>query len=156
MPEFLDTLRNVSPENLSVYAVTVHGIKGSSYQICAGGIGKDAEILEFAAKAGDWETIRKNNGILVGNMETLLAGMREFLTHTEKEEDKPRAPAPDRELLARLLAACKEYNITVMEEALTELEKYSYESGNDLIIWLRQRLDNFDYELIQERLESLQ
>jgi hypothetical protein len=41
-----------------------------------------------------------------------------------------------------------------MEEALTELEKYSYESGEDLVIWLRQQLDNFDYEAIQERLEN--
>jgi CheY-like chemotaxis protein len=155
MPEFLDTLRNVLPENLGVYAVTVHGIKGSSYQICADETGKQAEILEFAAKAGDWETVKKNNGILVGNMEALLAGMREFFAPTEKKEDKPQAPAPDQELLARLLAACKEFNITVMDEALLELEKYSYESGDDLIIWLRQRLDNFDYELIRERLENL-
>jgi hypothetical protein len=41
-----------------------------------------------------------------------------------------------------------------MEAALEELEKYSYESGEDLIGWLRQQLANFDYELIQERLEK--
>ncbi|MDR2020814.1 MAG: response regulator [Treponema sp.] len=154
MPEILAALRKVTPETLGAYAIRVHGIKGSSYQICADETGKQAEILEFAAKAGDWETVKTNNGILVENMETLLAGMGEFFAPAEKKEDKPRAPAPDRELLARLLAACKEYNSAVMDEALLELEKYSYESGEDLIIWLRQRLDNFDYELIQERLEN--
>jgi hypothetical protein len=42
-----------------------------------------------------------------------------------------------------------------MEDLLTELESYSYESGEDLIIWLRQRVNDLDYEAIQERLERL-
>jgi hypothetical protein len=37
---------------------------------------------------------------------------------------------------------------------MEELEGYAYDSGEDLILWLRQRLDNFDYELIRERLEK--
>jgi hypothetical protein len=78
------------------------------------------------------------------------------LVHAQEKEEKPRRPAPDGDLLARLLAACKEYNITAMEDALIELEKYSYESGDDLVVWLRRQLDNFDYELIRERLENLQ
>jgi hypothetical protein len=158
MPEFLKILRGATPENLGVYGVTVHGIKGASYQICAGEMGRQAEVLEFAAKAGDWETIKENNGILVGNMEALLASLEEFFVDAGEgrdREDKPRAPAPDRELLARMLGACKEYNIAAMEEALRELERYAYESGNDLIIWLRRQLDNFDYEAIQQRLENL-
>jgi CheY-like chemotaxis protein len=149
--KFLDVLRDVKPENLGAYAITVHGIKGSSYQICANEVGKQADVLELAAKAGNWERIKKNNGALLGNLETLLANMEEFLAH---KENKPQLPAPNRDLLDRLLAACKEYNITVMEEALIELEKYSYESGEDLVTWLRQHLDNFDYEAIQERLEN--
>jgi CheY-like chemotaxis protein len=155
MPGFLNTLGDVSPENLGAYAVTVHGIKGASYQICADEAGRQAEVLEKAAKAGDWETIKKNNGIFIRTMETLLASLRDFLTQTEEKGDKPLLPAPDRELLSRMLAACKEYNITVMEDLLMELEKYSYESGGDLIIRLRRHIDNLDYEEIQERLEAL-
>ncbi|MDR0709661.1 MAG: response regulator, partial [Spirochaetaceae bacterium] len=45
-PDFLDILRNVSKETLDNYAITLHGIKGSSYQICAGETGKKAEALE--------------------------------------------------------------------------------------------------------------
>jgi CheY-like chemotaxis protein len=155
MPGFLDTLRNAAPGNLGVYAVTVHGIKGASYQICAGGTARQAEILELAAKAGEWETVEKNNEIFIETMETLLAALREFLTDTEEKEDKPQLSVPDRVLLDRLRAACKEYNIPAMESLLTELEKYSYESGDELIIWLRQRVNDLDYEAIQERLERL-
>jgi hypothetical protein len=42
-----------------------------------------------------------------------------------------------------------------MEEVLEELEKYSYESGDELILWLRRQFDGVDYEAIQERLENL-
>jgi signal transduction histidine kinase/response regulator of citrate/malate metabolism len=153
MPELLDSLRDVSPDRLDAYAVTVHGIKGSSYQIYAVEAGRQAEILESASKAGDWKTVKKHNEIFIGTMETLLAGMREFLAHAEQEGSKPRRPRPDRDLLAGLLAACKEYNITAMENVLTELEKYSYESGEDLIRWLRLRTSGLDYEAVQERLE---
>jgi CheY-like chemotaxis protein len=156
IPEFLDILRDVRPGNLDSYVVTVHGIKGSSYQICAEETAKRAEVLELAAEAGEWEKIDKDNGMFIEHLEMLLGNMREFLVQVGGKEDRPRRSAPDRELLGVLLGASKEYNITVMEEALIELERYSYESGDELILWLRQQLDNFDYELIQERLENLQ
>jgi CheY-like chemotaxis protein len=155
VPEFLDTLRDVTPENLKTYAITVHGIKGASYQICAEEAGRQAEALEAAAKAGNWETIKNTNGIFIGNLEILLANIRDLLAHAEKKEDKPRRPVPEPGLFALLLAACKEYDITQMEEVLTELERYSYESGDELVAWLRRQFDNFDYEKIQERLEDL-
>jgi CheY-like chemotaxis protein len=154
MPNFLETLRDAAPDNLEIYAVTVHGIKGASYQICADEAGKQAEVLEFAAKAGDWERVEKNNGGLLETMETLLSALREFLTRIEEKGDKPQLSAPDWELLDRMLAACKDYDITAMETILAELEKYSYKSGEDLIVWLRRSVNDLDYDAIEERLES--
>jgi signal transduction histidine kinase/CheY-like chemotaxis protein len=155
VPDILETLRDTGPENLGAYAVTVHGLKGASYQICAEEAGREAELLETAAKAGDWETINRNNRIFIEHMETLLANMKEFLARREEKGNKPRLPAPGRNHLDRLREACREYNITAMEDALTELEKYAYESGGDLIIWLRRQLDDFNYAAIHERLENL-
>jgi hypothetical protein len=42
-----------------------------------------------------------------------------------------------------------------MEEAVTELESFEYESGGELVVWLREQLDNLEYDAIHERLESL-
>jgi hypothetical protein len=56
-PELLDKLGSLSRETLPDYAVTVHGLKGASYGICAGEIGKEAEELEHAAKAGDYDQV---------------------------------------------------------------------------------------------------
>jgi CheY-like chemotaxis protein/HPt (histidine-containing phosphotransfer) domain-containing protein len=84
IPDFLETLRDVSKENLDSYTVTVHGIKGSSYQICAGAAGKEADILETAARAKDWETIEAYNEIFIKTMEKLLQNLSRFLAELEE------------------------------------------------------------------------
>jgi hypothetical protein len=34
------------------------------------------------------------------------------------------------------------------------LERYRYERGGDLILWLREQAENFDYEAMHKRLEE--
>jgi signal transduction histidine kinase/CheY-like chemotaxis protein/HPt (histidine-containing phosphotransfer) domain-containing protein len=152
LPNFLDTLRGVSEETLDSYAVTVHGIKGASYQICAEEAGKEAELLEMAARAQDWETVAARNGGFIGTMERLLENLSRFLAELEEGDRRPVAPGPDPALLARLFEACGDYNIAAMEETLTELEKHAYESEADLVSWLREQFDNIEYGAIRERL----
>jgi CheY-like chemotaxis protein len=155
IPDFLDALKNVSRENLDAYAVTVHGIKGSSFQICAGGIGKEAEILEAAAKAGDWETVSARNDAIIGAMETLLGNLEVLLAETAGgAAEKAAAGKPDPALLDRLLKACKDYDMAAMEEALAGLEAHTYKTGGELVSWLRKQVDNVEYEAIRERLEK--
>jgi CheY-like chemotaxis protein len=83
MPDFLTTLRDVSRETLDGYTIMVHGIKGSSYQICAEEAGKEAELLETAARAKDWKTVEERNGDFIRTMERLLENLGRFLTETE-------------------------------------------------------------------------
>jgi signal transduction histidine kinase/CheY-like chemotaxis protein len=156
-PDFLGTLRNVSKETLDSYTVTVHGIKGSSYQICAGEAGREAELLEKAAGAKDWDTIEARNGDFIRILEDLLENLGRFLAELAEAEEGKRRPAaarPDPVLLERLLDACKSYNTVIMEELLTELEKYAYESGANLVSWLRRQFDNIEYDAIREHLEK--
>jgi signal transduction histidine kinase/CheY-like chemotaxis protein len=83
IPDFLNTLRDVSRETLDSYIVTVHGIKGSSYQICAEEAGREAELLETAARARDWKTIEERNGDFIGTIERLFESLDRFLAETE-------------------------------------------------------------------------
>ncbi|MDR1447278.1 MAG: response regulator, partial [Treponema sp.] len=83
IPDFLEVLRDVSRETLDSYTVTVHGIKGSSYQICAEEAGREAELLETAARAKDWKTVEERNGGFIRIMERLLANLGRFLAETE-------------------------------------------------------------------------
>jgi CheY-like chemotaxis protein len=92
MPDVLETLRGVSRETLENYAITVHGIKGASYQICAVGAGKEAELLETAARAQDWETIEARNGSFLSAMEKLLQRLDNFLKDCGPPEPEEQAP----------------------------------------------------------------
>jgi signal transduction histidine kinase/CheY-like chemotaxis protein len=154
IPEFLAVLKNVSRETLDAYTITVHGIKGTSRQICAGEVGREAELLETAAKAGDWETIQAHNGNLIETLTALLENLEAFLAASGEPKEKSPAGEPDRALLNALLEACKDYDITAMEEVLAKLEAHTYTSGAELVSWLRKQLDNVDYDAIRERLEG--
>jgi signal transduction histidine kinase/CheY-like chemotaxis protein len=83
-------------EDLEQYAIAVHGLKGSSYQICAVEAGKQAEMLELAARAGDRETIEAYNGVFIKTMEILLEHLEKFLENIPEEqtETPPRNDAP--------------------------------------------------------------
>jgi CheY-like chemotaxis protein len=153
-PELLDKLRSLTRETLPDYAVTVHGLKGASFGICADAIGKDAEELEFAAKAGDYEKVEAKNAVFIAKVEASLEGLRNLL-QSAVESEKPKAAAPDKSLLEKLLDASKRFKPAIMEDVLAELEKYDYESGGELIPWLRKQIDNLEYEAVREKLEPV-
>jgi CheY-like chemotaxis protein len=155
-PELLDKLRTLTRETLPDYAITVHGLKGASYGVCANETGKAAEELEHAAKAGDYEKVSAKNAGFIEKAEALLEDLRKLLEKAEGEKDgKSKAAAPDRELLEKLLDASRHFKPAIMEDVVTELESFEYESGGELIPWLREQLDNLEYDAIREKLESL-
>ncbi|MDR2476581.1 MAG: response regulator [Treponema sp.] len=157
----LDKLRRIttgvfSEDSLKDYAIVVHGLKGSSYGIFAGGLGKLAEFMERTAKAGDFQTIQAQNNSFIEIVERLLASLEELLQHISAGETRRKAAAPDPDLLQKLAQASKHYRANAMSEILGELEKYDYESGGELVNWLRERADDLDYEAIWKRLNPVQ
>ncbi|MDR1277133.1 MAG: response regulator [Treponema sp.] len=154
-PGLLEKLRALSPETLADYAITVHGLKGASYGICADGIGREAEELEQAARAGDYERVAADTGGFILRVEQALEELGALVEqNTAGGPAKQNVSVPDRSLLGKLLDASKRFKPAVMEEVLAELEKYEYETGGDLISWLREQLDNLEYDAIRERLEQ--
>jgi signal transduction histidine kinase/CheY-like chemotaxis protein/HPt (histidine-containing phosphotransfer) domain-containing protein len=154
-PGLLDKLCSLTRETLPDYAITVHGLKGASYGVCANEIGKAAEELEQAAKAGDYERVASKNAAFIARTEKLLGGLGKLLeSAAEGGEEKQKAAVPDKALLEKLLDASKRFKPAIMEEAIAELESCEYESGGELIPWLREQLDNLEYDAIREKLES--
>jgi CheY-like chemotaxis protein/HPt (histidine-containing phosphotransfer) domain-containing protein len=153
----LEKLRKASKENLKEYAVTVHGIKGASYGIYAAATGKEAEALELAAKAGDFEAVEAKNSAFIENVERLLSNLGTLFADQEKNKtNKPVKPCPDDVLLEKMLSASKRFKASDMEAIMAELENYEYQRDADLIPWLREQLDNLEYEAVQKRLEEKQ
>jgi hypothetical protein len=75
----LDKLRSLTRKTLPDYAISVHGLKGASYGVCADAIGRDAEELEFAAKAGDYKKVESKNAAFIAKVETTLKDLAKLL-----------------------------------------------------------------------------
>jgi signal transduction histidine kinase/DNA-binding NarL/FixJ family response regulator/HPt (histidine-containing phosphotransfer) domain-containing protein len=75
-PESLDKLRGVTKENLSDYAINVHGIKSISAWICAESIRKGAAELEALAKAGDAAGVLALNEQFLKDTEIFLTELK--------------------------------------------------------------------------------
>jgi signal transduction histidine kinase/DNA-binding response OmpR family regulator len=156
-PALLEKMRNPFFENLPEYAITVHGIKGASLGICADELSEKAEELEQYAKSGNIGKVQADNSMFIGMAEALLANIGELLEKVDVGKDKKpkqKRHSPDASLLAKLLDAVKSYKSTLMEETMCSIEEYDYDSGVELVTWLRQQMDNLEYDAIRQKLES--
>ncbi|MDR0641880.1 MAG: response regulator [Treponema sp.] len=152
-PALLDSIRTI--EALENYAITVHGIKGSSYGISADAIGQKAERLEHAAKAGNFVLVKAENGELITMVEKFIIRLNDLLDTLNLLLQKPLRAAPDRALLEKILGAVENYEMGELDQALSELEQYSYETEADLVSWLRDQIDQSEFESVKLRLMSL-
>jgi len=157
-PALLDKLHSLTDgplgdDDIGEYTIAVHGLKGSSYGICAQSLGKKAEDLEAASRQKDIEFVKTNNKILLEEASVLHQNLEKLLASAAAHSGaKPLAKSPDAELLRQLLDACKQFKSSQMEEILEKLDKFHYESGGGLVVWLREQMDNLEYEAMEQRL----
>jgi signal transduction histidine kinase/DNA-binding NarL/FixJ family response regulator/HPt (histidine-containing phosphotransfer) domain-containing protein len=153
-PPLLDKIRSCafSPEELNDYAIIVHGIKSSSRSIGAEALGTDAEALEHAAKAGDLEFVQGNHEGFVQDAQQLLAGIDQEISRADAGTKKQRKAEPAEETLGDLLQACRDFDIDGVDRAMEELESCDYETGADLVEWLREKVDGMGFKEITGRL----
>jgi|GEM_PF-625917 len=151
---FLEKIREVNGDNLAHYAVTIHGIKGSSAGIYANKVADMAEALETAAKAGDLDFVQANNPAFLNTAFELVTNLKEMLDKIAAEKAKPKKDKLEEKVLARLLTACENYDIDEIDAAITELESHAYESNAELVVWLRENVNQMNYVQVREKLES--
>jgi len=151
----IENFSSLSDEAIKEYTITVHGIKGASFGICADTAGKQAEALENAARSRDMKYIEMNNASFIEEVEKVFKGLNELFSLIAKQAGaKPVSEKPDPAFLERLTEAARHYNVKVMDEILEKLESHEYEQGGELVKWLREQVDNLEYEAIYKRLEE--
>ncbi|GHU51454.1 hypothetical protein AGMMS49975_04870 [Clostridia bacterium] len=151
-PPLIEQIRDFDDiKDIKDYGIIVHGIKSSSRSIGADAAGKDAEALEFAAKAKNISFIRERHLDFIKKLEILLFGLHALLAEFEIQKEKK--PEPDKEVLASLLEASKNFDIDLVDKAMEELESYNYEQGGDLVSWLREQINVMGFTAITERLD---
>jgi HPt (histidine-containing phosphotransfer) domain-containing protein len=154
----IDAIREVTEENLPQIAVTVHGIKGSSFSISADAIGKQAEKLEHAAKAGDLAFVSGNIAAFIDATEGFLAALNELLAQVQAavETDKDVLEQPDSQLLADMAQACETYQMDEIDRLLAELGHYRYQRGAELVAWIENELAQGEFSHVADKLMSRQ
>ena len=63
-------------------------------------------------------------------------------------------PGPPPEILREILSASRGFDMDAIEKSVKELERHQYESGGELVDWLKEQVDNLEYDAIAERLEK--
>ena len=151
----LDAIETVNEDKINDYKIKVHGIKGTSLDIFAEQVGKDARDLEEAAKAGNIGFINNNNPTFLKTARKLVSDIWDLISKLDAENPKPKKDKPDNEALSILLTACKNYEIDGIDAAMAEIEKYQYESDGGLADWLRECIDKMDLSKIVQKLSDL-
>jgi signal transduction histidine kinase/CheY-like chemotaxis protein len=134
--------------DLKDYAIDVHGIKGSAYSIFATQLGDKAKRLENLAKAGEEALVKAENGDFIEYAKSALDTIDGALATFKEKYAKPRALAPDTELLEKLREACGKYDVRQVDATMQALESYEYETGNELVSWLREQVDDMNFDEI--------
>ena len=151
----LDKIEVFSEESLADYIIKVHGIKGTSFDIFAEQIAEKAKDLEAAGKAGDLDFIKAHHPAFMEKAGNLVSGIEVMLSNIDTEKEKPFKDKPDIKILNKLIDACNDFDMDGADEAMAELEKFKYESDNDLIGWLRSCIDRMQFEDIARRLSNI-
>jgi CheY-like chemotaxis protein len=151
----LDLLENVKEDNLTEYATTVHGIKGSSRGIFAEQLGDLAEKLEKASKAGDFAFVSQNTPVLIETVENLIADIEDMLTKIDAGSKKPKKDKPDSEMLLKLRVACETYSMDEAQAIMSEIDQYHYDNDDGLVDWLRENVKLTRFKQINEKLAEL-
>jgi signal transduction histidine kinase/CheY-like chemotaxis protein len=159
-PGLLEKIKNIkfrdlAEETIKDYTITVHGLKGASFGICADAVAKQAEALEGAGRSRDIQFIETNNNRFIEDVEKILGRLKDLFTLLANLAGaKSRCQQPDPDLLKKLTEAAGHYNVKIMDEILEKLESYEYEQGGELVKWLREQVDNLEYEAICKKLEE--
>ena len=141
-------------ESLKNYTITVHGIKGSCYGICATPVGDLAKELEMAAKSQNLDRVLELNNDFIRATESLVGELKHILPQKE-EKPKIEKISPDPAVLQKLLDAAQSYNINNMLKALDELDQFKYQEDDDFVQQLRQAAENYEYGEVIKQLKFI-
>jgi len=143
-----------SKQRMAEYETIVHGIKGSSGSICADETAELAKALENAALAEDFDYIQKNNSAFTEQTRNLIKDIENLLDEALSAKTTQKKDKPDKKTLERIREACINFEMNNVDDAITELEEFEYESGGELVVWLRENAEQTNFDEMTQRLET--
>gem|GEM_PF-477064 len=151
----LQRISAVDRDNLTEYAIEVHGMKSAMRGVGAESLGDMAESLEHAAKSGDYPTVESDNQALVDATEKLIGTLEDLLDKAEEGHVKASKDMPDKASLMKLMTACDAYDMDGVDEVMAEIGAYEYTADDGLAAWLWENVLQLNFSQIVERLSLL-
>jgi PAS domain S-box-containing protein len=151
----LNYIESFDENKLHDYKVRVHGIKGASYDIFADDIAKKASELEQAADEKNIHFIRVNHNELIHDARRFILRLETMLQAAVPKQTKPTRKRIGPELIEKMRIACRDYDMDGVDFAMNEIEKYDYQTDQDLVFWLREQIDILGFSTIYEKLSSI-
>ncbi|MBR5126957.1 MAG: response regulator [Roseburia sp.] len=140
LPEYLKN-------DMSLFRIKVHGVKGFTRQINRLNISRQAEIMEMAAKTDNQRFISENLGDFLDEIQETIDEIMEELATLPKREVKQSDEEID-ELLEQLKVAFDDFDLMTAERCMEQLLSREL-SGEEsqLISKCKQACDDIDYDM---------
>ena len=135
------------------YRIQVHGMKSSAATVGIVPLAGMAKLLEYAARDGNEDVIRRLHPVFLAEWESYTDKLRGVFGIGEEEEtDKPKADMDKvHALLEMLVAAMEDFDVDQADALVGELMGYRYEDGvGDKIRELKTAVADLDEELVGE------
>ncbi|GHU58288.1 hypothetical protein FACS1894133_2770 [Clostridia bacterium] len=140
-------------ESLEHFTIIVHGLRGSCGSICAMKISGMAKEIELSSRDGNVDFVFSRCPGLVKETRKLLADLSALGLGTVAAV-KQKMKAPPLKVLQFLVAALREMDASKIESAVNLLFKYDYEDEPKLMGWVKEQIDDFEYDAVVERLKA--
>jgi HAMP domain-containing protein/HPt (histidine-containing phosphotransfer) domain-containing protein len=153
----VQSMKSLYANDMSAFAIEVHGMKGALYNIGADTLAEAAKKLELAAKAADSEYCAKEYPLFETRLLALVRELRE-VTRRDSGEGKEGCLREVRELLPKALAACERYEAMRAFKIISSLAGRSYAEDDSLgeaLQEIAEELENIEYDEAQKLITQL-
>lgn len=141
-------------EDLAMFRIKVHGIKGFTRQINHLGISRQAEIMEMAAKTDNRRFIEENMDDFLYEIEGTIEELVGELATLPKREVKQSDEGVE-DLLERLRNAFDDFDLMTAETCIEQLlTRELSEKEQHLVEQCKQACDDIEYDVGSELLEA--
>ncbi len=148
--EMYKELDGLIKNDIDTFRIKIHGLKSSSANIGAISVSEKARRLEMAAKDLDAEYIDRNISEFYSELLELLDNIKVYVDDYEKKnknDNKQVFENLEHKLLLDIKNAAGHFDITSMENAIAQINKYTYtEDINEFIKELETYIDGFEYD----------
>lgn len=139
--------------DMAMFRIKVHGIKGFTRQINRLSISRQAEIMEMAAKTDNQRFISENMDDFLLEIRETIDEINEELETLPKREVKQSGETME-VLFERLKEAFDDFDLRTAEECIEQLQTRGLsEEEQSLLEQCRQACEDIDYEVGSEVLE---